>query len=276
MFKIFKKKNKNNDAFDIPSSFKNESYKKLEINYDNFFDFIDNANDNLPMINKINRVSFELSNLCNYSNIHKKCPTSCYKEKVILPSSVVYKVIDELATVNFDGVIAFHRYNEPLIDPRLFDFIEFANKKLPNAKILILTNGFYLTQELLDELNNYNIWCIAVSSYSLKEHGRLIKLKTDIPYYVFFSLLDDRECIYDRGEKHCNKPCTAPLSDINIACTGVVNLCCLDWQNRFNFGSLHDLSLTEIINSEKFIKTCENLRNSKRVLAICKRCDWNR
>jgi phosphatidylglycerophosphate synthase len=42
----------------------------------------------------------------------------------------------------FDGVIAFHIYNEPLIDPRLFSFIEYARRICPQGRILILTNGF--------------------------------------------------------------------------------------------------------------------------------------
>lgn len=272
MLKIFEKKEKSK----LPEPFENENYQGLEINYDNFFDAKYKPDESLPAIKKIRRISFELSNICNYSYLHKKCPTSCMKTKIILPSEVVYKTIDELAEIGFDGVIAFHRYNEPLIDPRLFMFIEYVNKKLPEAKILILTNGFYLTQDMLNALEKYKLWCIVVSSYSLKEHERISNLNTTIPLRVFFSVLDDRQFIYDDKEKECSAPCLAPLNDFTINCEGEVNLCCLDFDNRFNFGNLKEKTLKEIVESEKFLDCYNNLQAGKRTLEICKRCNWVR
>ena len=50
-----------------------------------------------------NRVSIELSNLCNYSMIHKKCPINRIKKPVILPSKVVYSVFNTLKKYDFHG-----------------------------------------------------------------------------------------------------------------------------------------------------------------------------
>jgi hypothetical protein len=262
--------------FKIPPSFQNTLYKSLRINYDNFFDLVRVEDNDLPIERKILRVSFELSNLCSYSFFHKKCPVSGYREKRILPSEIIYNTLDELALFGFEGVIAFHRYNEPLIDPRLFKFIEYTNTKIPAAKILILTNGFYLTQEMLNEFFQYKIWIIAVSSYTLNEHNRLINLKAKMPYYVFFSVLDDRKSIYDNENVNSNKSCYALLRDLTINCQGQVNLCCLDFENRFNFGDLYNNSLQSILNSEKFIRCCKDLIGGNRCLEICKRCTWSR
>lgn len=224
----------------------------------------------------ITRVSIELSNCCNYTNIHKKCPVSRYKQKKVMDTEIVHKILDELALYNFSGELDFHRYNEPMIDKRLFDFIEYANKVLPDARISILTNGFFLNQEVIKEFEKYKIWLITVSSYTFKEHERLIKLKTTIPYKVYYSHLDDREDIYGRKEINSTVPCFATIRDVTVNCFGDVSICCLDWQNLFTFGNVANRSLKEILNSEQFLKVHNELFNGKRTLEICKRCDWQR
>ncbi|MDR2965758.1 MAG: SPASM domain-containing protein [Treponema sp.] len=224
----------------------------------------------------ITRISFEISNMCNYTHIHKKCPVSRYTDKKKLETSIVYKVLDELALYNFCGEIDFHRYNEPMIDTRLFEFIEYTNKVLPNAKISILTNGSLLNQEVIEKFEKYKLWHIIVSSYTFKEHERLIKLKTTIPYKVYYSRLDDREDIYNRKEINSKLPCYATIRDITVNCYGDISICCLDWQNRFVFGNVSSLSLKEILNSKQFLEVHHELFHGKRTLGICKRCDWQR
>jgi 2-deoxy-scyllo-inosamine dehydrogenase (SAM-dependent) len=224
----------------------------------------------------IQRVAFELSNLCNYSNMHKKCPVSMYQGKCILDSKVFYKVVDELADLQYEHEIAFHRYNEPLIDPRLFTFIAYVNNKLPKARIFILTNGYYLTQEILNEFEKYDIGEIMVSSYSKDEHKRLSDLRTFIPYTVVFRTLDDRGDIYTREEINCKNPCYATIRDITIDCNANLSICCLDWRSMFTFGNLKDSCLKDILNGENFRKVHMELGRGIRNLEICKRCDWSR
>jgi MoaA/NifB/PqqE/SkfB family radical SAM enzyme len=224
----------------------------------------------------IKRISIELSNLCNYAHLHKKCPVAWYKEKKILPTEIFYKVVDELAEYGFCGELAFHRYNEPMLDKRLYDFIGYVNKKLPGAKILILTNGSFLNQESLRKLEQYKIWLLTVSSYNFKEHDRLSRLETTIPYRVYFSHLDDREDIYSRKPINSGDPCYATVRDITVNCYGNLSICCLDWRNDCTFGSLRDHSLKELLNSPAFLAVHRDLFHGRRNLEICKRCDWQR
>ena len=227
----------------------------------------------------IQRVSFEISNLCNYSSIHKNCPVSWYKLKHKLDSEIVYKVINELANFHesWNGFIAFHRYNEPLLNKELLcTYIEYVNKILPNAKIFILTNGYYLYQEDLVKFEQYKIYCIVVSSYNHQEHNRLIKLQTSIPYQVFHSELDDRKNIYTREPYNLELPCFPFLRDLTINCYGQLSLCCLDWDNQVVFGDLYESTLTEILNSDKLVQIYKELIRGERKLDICKRCNWQR
>ena len=90
------------------------------------------------------RISFELSNICNLADLHKRCPLHQYQERHILPAEIVYQVLDCCKAYDFQGVFAFHQYNEPGVDPRLFMFMNRIKQLLPKAKMFLLTNGWYL------------------------------------------------------------------------------------------------------------------------------------
>ena len=199
------------------------------------------------LIYQMNRISFELSNLCNYAPFHKKCPLHNVKEKIILPSKIVYKTINELAEIKYKGYINFHKYNEPLIDPRLFSFIQYAKTKCPESQVRLLTNGYYLNQTMVDELVELEVSMLDVSAYSKPEYERLKSLKVPVKYHVFYSELDDRGNQYEREPLDLQKSCFALVNDISVSCTGKVVLCCLDWQRMHTFGNLNNESLKKIL-----------------------------
>jgi hypothetical protein len=249
-----------------PPAFFNEAWQYL---LPIEFDFND------EIINHIKRVGFEISNICNYTHLHKECPTSCYKDKINLKKDIVYKVVDELGDIDFDGIIKFHRYNEPMLNKELlYEYIDYVNKKLPNAGIIIYTNGSMLSQEEMKILEQFNIYKIVVSSYSINEHKRLASIKTNIPMNVFFSKLDNRKSIYTREPLNLKIPCYATITDINVNCYGQLSICCLDWDNKYVFGDLNKQTLREILNSESFLKVHKSLIHGERILGICRRCDW--
>ena len=225
--------------------------------------------DNL--INCVGRLTFGLSSLCNYSAVHPKCPISTYKNVRVLPSKIVNSVIDRFAKLNYSGIVAFHRYNEPLIDPRFFEFVKYTKTKCPDSKIMVGTNGFYLDQTILNELDGL-IWAMNVSAYSRSEYERLSKLKANFPYMVSEAVMDNRLNLYERASVDIEKPCHNPVWEISINYEGKVVLCCWDWQDKYTFGDLNKESIDEVLNSEKIRKLFYELVQGKRTLPICKKC----
>ena len=221
-------------------NFKNLSYKRLENEFPEIYlknhKDVDLTDGN--HITKVKAIFFELSNQCNYTYIHPECPTSCQKNKNILPSSVYFKTIDHLSSFDFSGVISFHRYNEPLIDPRLIAFLAYTRNKLPNARLRILTNGYYLTQEMVNSLIQSGLNWLEVSAYFNHEYERLVRINVQIPYHVFFATLDNRLDLYTRKPLSLNKPCYSGVNDVTVTCKGQLGLCCLDWKNNHTFGDL--------------------------------------
>jgi len=264
--------------FKKPPIYKNKYYLEKEKYYQEFL-YSDNNPPTLSQnisLKDIKHIYFELSNMCVYSHLHPRCPVSVQKTKKVLSSKIVKKVVDELGKIDYKGFISFHRYNEPLIDPRLFEFIEYIKVKCPGAMIRVLTNGFYLDQTIIDELYEKDIEYLTVSAYFPEEYKRLIKLKAKFPYTVFFSILDSRMNMYYGKILNLKKPCYALLNDITINCNGDLTICCLDWKNKHIFGNLEKTSLSKIISSKKYLKVYSNLANGKRNLQLCQRCDWQR
>ncbi|MCP4458965.1 MAG: hypothetical protein GY816_13235 [Cytophagales bacterium] len=70
--------------------------------------------------------------------------------------------------------------------------------------------------------------------------------------------------------------CFATLRDITINCFGHICLCCYDCNNQVTFGNLHKQSLMEILNSNEFLKTHNELTNGIRKFEICRRCSASR
>jgi len=236
------------------------------------------------MLEKTHRISIELSNLCNKSHEHLKCPLNSVKDKKILSSKIVNEVIDTCGDLSFKGVLAFHTYNEPLIDPRLFMFIDRAARA--GMKVFIWTNGFYLDNNIIYEMNEVGVSKITVTAYTGKdyEYFNNMTIPRTIEYTVQRGNLDDRthrgikpSTFVERPDIHPIKlPCFAPLNEIMVRCNGKVGLCCFDCFNEYSFGDLHGDSFKDIISGDAINYAYKYLSKGDRYLYLCHNCTFSR
>jgi len=255
-------------------TFRNEAFERLDVNHANFFQRTAPAGDESEPLRMVRRIAFGLSDICNYAGIHKKCPLHLRKNKTVLPERVILRTMDELADVGFDGVMKFSVYNEPLIDPRLFRLIAYAKKRLDGVRIDILSNGFYLTQELADELADLGVWVLEVSAYSPAEFERLRGLDVRIPYHVAQVELDDRLKVYDSPVLSLKVPCQSPIRDLIVNEKGDVQLCCFDWKAMHTFGNIGDRKLGDILKGKDILAVHRGLAQGEKALHLCQRCWW--
>lgn len=103
--------------------------------------------------------------------------------------------------LNFDGYVAFHYYNEPLLYiDKILEIINHA----PNNKYLLWTNGL-----LLDRITENNKFLslfeyICITCYDLKNMPFFLRIKDIYKKVEIFDWeLDDRLHAYDR--QYCNK-----------------------------------------------------------------------
>ena len=232
------------------------------------------------LLKHTNRISFEISNMCNYAHIHKRCPASMAGPPMTLSFKIIHHVTELLSGAHYDRKICFHAYNEPTIDPRLQRLIRMARIACPNSDIFIYTNGSMLDQTMLYELVEAGASSFRVSAYTDSEYERLTALRVSVPYHV--ERMDikkrwiERINVYELPENGFKEPCHAPLTDMQIDHQGRIRLCCVDWQSRHVFGDLKKEDWRAIMSSGKLHEAYDKLRRGDRFLDLCKRCGTRR
>jgi len=108
-----------------------------------------------------------------------------------MSDAMIEKIIRDLGDippqVNFQ--LAPYKVSDPLLEPRLFDILELANARLPNARISIITNGAALTERnvsRLCEVKNLLYLSISVNFDHAEEYEAVMK----IPFARTVSRLD--------------------------------------------------------------------------------------
>ena len=95
---------------------------------------------------KINHVQVQTISWCNRSCSF--CPSQKFPRTLEFMSLETYqRILDELASLDFSGRFSPYLQGEPLLDNRMPELVAMARHTLPQAKILIQTNGDALTVE---------------------------------------------------------------------------------------------------------------------------------
>jgi len=234
------------------------------------------------------QVSIEISTVCSMRHLHFECPLH-YRREAIMPTRLVHKLITELGDNEFTGDISFSRYGEPMQDPRLWSFIAMARMVAPRASVVITTNGGFLTQSIVLELQGLGVARIHVSLYgstlSQQEekktldqiNEKLTTLQLEVPLPVNGHAHKPLINIYHREKSKAHvTSCFQPLSDISIDVAGNMTLCCLDWKSQHCLGNISSASLEKVIDTSVVHATFEQLSNGTRLRGICQRCGSSR
>jgi len=115
---------------------------------------------------ELNIVHIETTGSC--TNRCYMCPSRAGKKKRKYMSDYIFKkVIEELSNKKFSRTIYFLGQNEPLLDKKLFDRINFARKKLPNAKFILMSNFTFLPDNNMEKLLKSPIDRLVTDVYAL-------------------------------------------------------------------------------------------------------------
>jgi GTP 3',8-cyclase len=192
---------------------------------------------------------------CNY------CPLSMVEtRKGRMSTELYHKIIRDLKMMNFSGTLSFHFYNEPLLDERLENFIAYASKQIPDATVLIYTNGDKLTKDRVHSLVDSGTGMIRISIHDSMAKNKMTKLLLDlepelnkkIKLEIYY---EDETALMNRGGIVHLTPLQKKndfLSGCDYVQSLVVNyegntaLCCNDFFVTNGHGSLKDFSVTEV------------------------------
>lgn len=213
--------------------------------------------------------AFELSNRCNFAQIHPECPTNANADPVFLNTDIIKDAFRYFGSVDYKGTIYLNIYNEPLIDPRLFMLLEY-NKEHSGCGVCLFTNGWGLNQYMVDEIIKLNA-SFTCSCYTDPEADRLLNLCGVIGSRM--TLDKGVKTIYESPPTRSG-PCHFPSVYGAVNHRGELALCCRDYEYRHVIGDLNTHSLEEVLKSEYRQEVCDRLEAGDRFLDACQRCPY--
>ena len=126
---------------------------------------LDNSRLPLPSI-----VELSASGICNRTCAF--CPRSDPTNPNIeefMSLELTDKLSNQLAAIDFSGLVIFSGFVEPLLDKNIFNQISLLRKYLPEARIEIVTNGDMLNKDRLNRLFISGLSALLISVYDSKE-----------------------------------------------------------------------------------------------------------
>jgi len=101
----------------------------------------------------VSRIEMETHSYCNRRCSY--CP-NVVGDRIgpnqFMPADILEKIYSNLEEINYDRYLILNYYNEPLADRSIIARISEARARLPNARIMIYSNGDYLDRGFIEEL----------------------------------------------------------------------------------------------------------------------------
>ena len=206
-----------------------------------------------------------------------------------LSLALLDRIAGQLADLSFGGRVSLFGNNEPLLDTRIVGIVGMFRSTCAPADLRLLTNGTRATADLVTALFEAGLTTLVINNYT--DGRRLIRPVRDLigsadrlaPYDIRISVRSRTEVLTTRAGSAPNKPvpetrprgfCALPFTDLHIAYTGDVTLCCFDAYGRVPMGNVADTPLTEIWRSERFAAYRQRLLSSVRG-GLCETCDFD-
>ncbi len=258
-------------------------------------------------------IEFEIGSYCN--RLCSWCPNSVSDRgrlKNHVSENLWKKVMKELGELDYSGWIALHNYNEPLLDPYLYDRIADIQCYSPKSQVAIYTNGDYLDKSELDKLCQVEVNEIRVTLYpskkmvsdsseyrlnkfiaklqierefsKKKQTHRGIEVETTI-FNTCLKIISPKIANYNNRAGSVldtnffrHSPCYLPNISAAIDWMGNVKLCCQVYSTSNNqnniLGNLNTSSFVDIWLSEKFARIRAKInRGDFSDTPICRKCD---
>jgi radical SAM protein with 4Fe4S-binding SPASM domain len=225
---------------------------------------------------------------CNF------CPSSVQnttRPDILMSEECFYKIIDELAGLNYSGVIKLYINNEPLMDKRLPGFLKYIDLKHMRLKeVLVQTNGLLLTYKLGCRLFENGLTRLIVNDYSRdgktsQKHIAVVqKLRLRFPdKKIEFLQRSFNEVLSNRAGLAPNLPlkmrldsaCKHPIMQMNITANGNVGFCCVDVFVKNPLGNVMKQGLADIWCSKVYETFRRELSQGKRSkYDLCRYCEY--
>lgn len=243
---------------------------------------------------------FELSitGLCNRTcEFCPRADPSVYPNKAEYMTRELYeKMFGELGELSYSGLVVYSGFSEPLYHKQLPDFLSFARRQCPNARLEVYTNGDFLTPEKTARLCASGTTSLHISMYDGPhqiEHFQALRDAAGVPKE--FVVLRERWFTREEGygltlsnragmvkfdtvqiqpvREPLKKSCYYPFYMLMVDHNGDVLLCSHDWGKKLIAGNLSQSHILDVWNSETMRGVRERLGAQDRCFSPCDQCD---
>lgn len=243
-------------------------------------------------------IEFNLSGLCNRTCVF--CPrsdASIYPNvNEHIPMELYEKIMGELAEVDYEGMILYSAFGEPLLYKNLEAVLKMSKTYCPKVRIEAVTDGDFVTPDKLQSLFASGLDTLLISLYDgpeqidkfqdminkagLNENQVVLRKRWLPPEEHYGITLSNRSGMVDLTgagidalTEPLRRPCFYPFYQLLVNYDGAVLLCPHDWGKKLIVGNLKDNTIHELWNSRVMRRTRRTLANSDRNFAPCNTCD---
>jgi radical SAM protein with 4Fe4S-binding SPASM domain len=183
------------------------------------------------------------------------------------------KIAQELTEINFDGLIQFTGYGEPLQHPKICELIEVFSKR--NIEVEMTTNGTFLKRKVAENLLQAGLTFLRVSLYNHPRQVQIFEKRLKgLPFREvklierwdpdLFNTKTNRAGFFEntneKDQIKTNRPCNYPFYHMLINHTGEVYLCPQDWSLKYSQGNIKTSTIMGIWMNDKY-------QNYRKILA---------
>jgi len=213
-----------------------------------------------------------------FDSCNRKCNSCPRKDELLAPNTdlempvaLYKKIASNLKAINFNGLVMFSGYGEPLLYKDIVSVI----KEFNFTYVDVVTNGDYLTLELSDKIVEAGVNKILISQYCNKD---FTKIQARHPVNI---IIRDRRVemngLNNRGGTLNHNTnislCYYPFHFLMVDWNGDCYPCCHDWNRRFKVGNLSFSTVEEIWESPQINKVRDMFFKGGRFNYPCKVCD---
>jgi len=195
----------------------------------------------------------EVSGICNL-----KCPYCPYpyskRKKGFMSKKTFIKSLELIKKLK-QNYVCLHNFGEPLLHPKILDFIKIARKHVEN--VVLSTNGVLMTRELAIKLKKAGLTELYLSTHNYKTALRAMWALRGLGLLKQLRFLFGMDWagtaknnrlikkIYDRFPKK-EKCCFLEKNWVVILWDGRINSCCIDMEGQGVVGSVYDKNAMEL------------------------------
>jgi len=233
----------------------------------------------LKLFKKFRAIEIETTPICNRRCSFCPITQDESRLKEVMSEELFDKIVKELKDLRFKGEICLNSYGEPLLDKRLTEFVKKIKTQI-SAKIIISTNGDFLTPEKFRELV-----LAGISTFHMSQHDEepsvaiktlLEELSRDELKHLVFGIVKEDSPLVNRGgtvEVKILQPLVVcPIRKIYVRADGELRLCCNDYFREVRLGNVNETKLIDIWNSQTYKKIRQDLERNIFNMEVCKKC----